>query len=70
MNKQYLLILLIPVLVIGLFLALRKNEKFQESCPYNNLHPDIVAKDYIAEAEAEIEEGNDNSNFQSNTKEK
>lgn len=70
MNKQYLLILLIPVLVIGLFLALRKNENFQESCPYNNLHPDIVAKDYIAEAEADTEEENDNSKFQSNTKEK
>ena len=38
----------------------RNNQENFKSCPYKNVHPDIIAKDYISDAEEQMEENEEN----------
>ena len=63
MNKKgmYLkLVVAFAVLIVLGFLAMtlvgsRKVQENFKSCPYKNVHPDVIAKDYIADAEDKME---------------
>ena len=51
-------IVLITLLGMKLMKKVDKKEHF-EGCPYKNVHPDVVAKDYITENEKKMEEQDD-----------
>ena len=63
MNKGMYLKIVVAFAVLSVLgfvtLKLVGNRKTQENfkaCPYKNVHPDVIAKDYIADAEEKMEE--------------
>ena len=63
MNKgMYLkIVLAFVILAVLAFLVTRlmvdqKSQENFKSCPYKNVHPDVIAKDYIADTEEKLEE--------------